>query len=101
MPAAVVGDAAVAALGEEEHLVFERVGRQRPAVAEHDRLPAAPVLVVDLGAVLGGEGRHGAYSLRINQMGQLQLVKLARRGHLGIRNVEVPKCRSVGLIGSR
>ena len=50
--AAVVRDAAVAVRGEEHHLVFPGVGAERPAVAEDDRLSRAPVLVVDLRAVL-------------------------------------------------
>src|SRR3712207_860532 len=57
--AAVVGDAAVAVAGQEEHLVFERVGGERPAVAEDDGLPRAPVLVVDSSAVAVGDGAHG------------------------------------------
>ena len=46
--AAVVGDAAVAVGGQEQHLRLPAVGIQRPAVAEHDRLSLAPVLVEDL-----------------------------------------------------
>ena len=56
--AAVVGDAAVAARGQEEHLVFEGVGAERPAVAEDDGLSGAPVVVVDLRAVLGRDRAH-------------------------------------------
>ena len=43
--AAVVGDAAVAVGGQEEHLVVPGVGVERPAVAEDDGLSRAPVLV--------------------------------------------------------
>jgi hypothetical protein len=50
--AAVTPDDAIAVRRQEEHLVFERVGRERPAVAEHHRLPASPVLVLDAGSVL-------------------------------------------------
>ena len=46
--AAVMGDAAVAAGGQEEHLVLQGVRAERPAVAEDDGLSAAPVLVVEL-----------------------------------------------------
>jgi hypothetical protein len=56
--AAVMGNAPVPARGEEEHLVFERVAGQGPAVAEHDRLPLSPVTVVDLRAVFRGNRRH-------------------------------------------
>src|SRR5690242_1001862 len=56
--AAVMGDAAITVLGKEEHLVFPGVGRQRPAVTEHDRLTGAPVLKIDLRAVFGGNVWH-------------------------------------------
>ena len=42
VPAAVVGDDAVALRQEEQHLVVPVVGGQRPAVAEHDRLTLCP-----------------------------------------------------------
>ena len=51
--AAVMGDAAIAARGEIEHLIFEGIGRQRPAMTEDHRLSAAPVVVIDLRAVFG------------------------------------------------
>ena len=56
--APVVGDDPVAVLQEEQHLVVPVVGRQRPAMAEHDRLTLTPVLVEDLGAVVRGDGGH-------------------------------------------
>ena len=49
-------------LEEEQHLSVPIVGRQRPTVAEHDRLTFASVLVEDLDAVLGGERRHACDS---------------------------------------
>ena len=58
MPAPVMGDAAVAAAGEEEHLIFEGVRRKRPAMAEHDGLSGAPVLVINLGSVLRLDRGH-------------------------------------------
>jgi hypothetical protein len=59
--ATVVGDATVAVRGQEEHLVLKRVRGQRPAVAEDDRLPLAPVLVIDLRAVLRLDDAHRAF----------------------------------------
>lgn len=56
--APVVGDDAIAVCEEEQHLRVPVVRRQRPAVAEHDGLPPAPVLVEDLDAVLGGDRGH-------------------------------------------
>ena len=58
MPAPVVGDDAVAVLQEEQHLGVPVVGRQRPAVAEDDRLARAPVLVEDLCPVGRGDRAH-------------------------------------------
>lgn len=58
VPAPVVRDDPVTLLQEEQHLVVPVVGRQRPAVAEHDRLARSPVLVVDLGSVRCGDCAH-------------------------------------------
>jgi len=58
MPAAIMGDAAIAARGEEEHLVLESVRAERPAMAEHDGLPRAPVVEIDFSPVLGGDRAH-------------------------------------------
>ena len=58
MAAAVVGDATVAVVGEEVHLVFEGVGAKGPAVAEDDWLAGAPVFVVEVGAVGCAECAH-------------------------------------------
>ncbi len=67
MAAPVMGDAAIAVRGEEEHLVLEGVGAERPAMAEDDRLSRAPILVIDLGAVLGRDRAHDA-SLRCSSL---------------------------------
>src|SRR6516165_11190710 len=58
MATAVMGDNAIAMMQEEQQLRVPIVGRQRPAVAEHDRLARTPVLVEDLHAVVGGNGGH-------------------------------------------
>ncbi len=55
MAAPVMGYDAIAVLEEEQHLRVPIIGRQRPAVAEHDGLTFAPVLVEDLNAVFGGD----------------------------------------------
>src|SRR5258706_12832979 len=60
--AAVMGNAAKTAGSQKEHLVFEGVRRERPAVTEDHGLSAAPVLVVDLRAVLGRDCTHGLIS---------------------------------------
>jgi hypothetical protein len=56
--ASIMRDAAVAVRSEEEHLVLEGVGAKRPAVAEHDRLSLAPIVVIDVRAVLGRDRAH-------------------------------------------
>jgi len=50
--APVRGDDAEALIKEEQQLRISVDGRERPAVAEHDRLTGTPVLVEDLGAAL-------------------------------------------------
>src|SRR6476660_1406868 len=62
MAAPVVGDDTIAVLEEEQHLRVPIIGRQRPPMAEHDGLTLAPVLVEDLDAVFGRDGRHGLVS---------------------------------------
>src|SRR5439155_20160448 len=46
--ASVVGDDAIAVFEEEQHLRIPLIGRQRPAVAENDRLTFAPVFIIDV-----------------------------------------------------
>jgi hypothetical protein len=58
MAASVMGDHAEAMLQEEQHLRIPIVSRKRPAMAEHDRPTRTPVLVENLGTVLGGDRRH-------------------------------------------
>src|SRR5665811_1963874 len=53
-----MGDRAIAVGRQEEHLSLPTIGIQWPAMAEHDGLSRAPVLVVDLRAVFR---RHRAH----------------------------------------
>ena len=50
-------------IGEEHHLGVPIVRRERPAMAEHDRLALAPVLIEYLDAVLCCDRRHDFVSL--------------------------------------
>jgi len=59
MTATVSCDTAIAPLGEEKHLVLERIRGEWPPVAEDDGLTLTPVLVIDLGAVLRDHCSHG------------------------------------------
>jgi len=61
--AAVMRDAAEAVGGQEVHLVLEGIRREWPPMAEDDGLPCAPVLEVNLRAVLGDEAVHDVLSL--------------------------------------
>ena len=54
----VMRDDAIAVSEEEQHLRVPIVRREGPAVAEHDGLALAPILVENLDAVAGGDCRH-------------------------------------------
>ena len=62
MSATVMGNAAIAVGGQEQHLSLPAIRIERPAVAEHHRLSCAPVLVVDLRAVFRRDRAHGRIS---------------------------------------
>src|ERR1700739_812732 len=51
MSSPVMRDDAIAALAKEQHLPVPVVRAQRPPVAEHDRLPFSPILVINLSPV--------------------------------------------------
>ena len=57
--AAVMGDDAIALIEEKQHLCIPVISRQRPAMAEHDGLTFAPILIENLNAVLGRNSVHG------------------------------------------
>src|ERR1019366_6783835 len=63
MATTVMGDRAIAVGCQEDHLSLPAIGIQWPAVAEHDGLSCAPILVVDLGAVFGCDRTHCLASL--------------------------------------
>src|ERR1700694_4175700 len=65
MSAPVVGNDAIAVLEEEQHLRVPIIGRQRPAVAQHDGLPFAPVLVVDFRPIFRRNCRHLMFSFAL------------------------------------
>jgi len=58
MPAPVVCDCAISVGREEEELFVPGVGIEWPPVTENDRLSRAPILVEDVGSVLGGNRWH-------------------------------------------
>src|SRR5438552_7527844 len=58
MSAAIMCDAAVAARGQEKHLVLKSVRAQRPAVAEGNGLTRAPIIVINLRSVFGSDRAH-------------------------------------------
>ena len=58
MAAAVVGNAAIPMGAQKQHLIFPGVRAQRPAMAEDHGLSTAPILVIDLRAVLRRDGVH-------------------------------------------
>ena len=58
MATAVVRNHAIAMTQEEQHLVVPVVGRERPAMTEHNGLTRPPVLVKYLRAVFGRDNGH-------------------------------------------
>src|SRR5580693_6128944 len=58
MATAVMGDHAIAMVQEEQQLRVPIIGRQGPAMAEHNCRARTPVLVEDLDTVLGRDGWH-------------------------------------------
>src|ERR1700677_267027 len=58
MSTTIMGNDAVTLLQEEHYLVVPVISAQRPAVMEDNRLTFAPILVKNLGAVLGGDRAH-------------------------------------------
>src|SRR5664280_1567619 len=60
--ATIMGDAAAVVGRQEHHLAFPGIGAERPAVTENDGFSCAPVLVIDLCAVFGGERVHDLVS---------------------------------------
>src|SRR5437899_4807718 len=65
MSAPVVGYDAIAVLEDEQQRRVPIIGRQRPAVAKHDGLTFAPVLVVDLRAIFRRNCRHVMFSFAV------------------------------------
>src|SRR5450830_1671969 len=63
MPSAVMRNGAKTVVGEMQHLRFPAVAVQWPAVAEHNRLAAAPVLVVKIVAFASFQISHGVAPL--------------------------------------
>src|SRR5437016_14461897 len=66
MAAPVVSDDAIAVLEEEQHLRVPIIGRQRPTMTEDNGLSFAPVLEINLGAVLGGHRVQYCESLTVS-----------------------------------
>jgi hypothetical protein len=58
MATTVVGDYPITLRQEKHHLIVPVVGAEWPAVVENDRLSLAPILVKNLGAVLGDDRAH-------------------------------------------
>jgi hypothetical protein len=58
VPASIMGDHPVTVPQKEHHLGVPIVGGKGPAMVEEERLTRAPILVENLGAVLGCDRRH-------------------------------------------
>src|SRR4030088_186460 len=69
MAAATVSDAPVSTRRQEEHLIVPGIGAERPPMAEDDRLTLAPVLEIDLRAILRGDRVHALFRLHVSCQG--------------------------------
>ena len=58
MASSIMGDTAITALRQKEHLILECIRAQRPAVAEDNRLSLAPVVVIDLRSIFCRDRTH-------------------------------------------
>src|SRR5258708_38681154 len=65
MSAPVVGYDAITLVEEEQHLRVPIIRRKRPAMAKHDGLPFAPILVINLRSVFRHDRAHVAPPLVI------------------------------------
>src|SRR6267143_134166 len=61
----VMGDDAVAVFEEEQHLRVPVIGRQRPTMAEDDGLSFAPIFIINLRPVFGGDRAHELISVLV------------------------------------
>jgi hypothetical protein len=81
MTSAVMSYDAIAVVDEKNHLRVPVIRRQRPAMAEHDGLTFAPVLVKDLDAVFG-RNRTPGYLLRGKSALDADIHKFGKRGRI-------------------
>jgi hypothetical protein len=58
MTSSIMGDTAIAVAGQEEHLVFKGIRVETIRVIEDNGLSRPPILKIELGAVLRGDGAH-------------------------------------------
>src|SRR5215831_6758261 len=83
--AAIMCDHTIALVEKKQHLCVPVIGRQRPAMAKHDGLPFAPILVKDFNAVFRLDETH-AYLLKLTSSVRMDVVGnalVARTGSLG------------------
>src|SRR5262245_45297375 len=102
MAAPVVCDDAEAVLREEQHLPVPCVRIQRPAVGERDDRTFPPILVIDLGAVLGGDSAHDSscYFLIVPLAVWLFAGGLARWSFGVLRSLSSCCAYNSGIVGS-
>src|SRR3978361_1787110 len=96
VPAPVVRDAAIALRRQEEHLVFEGISTERPAMAKDDRLSPAPIFEVDLCSVFHRDRIHVVISpLQVQRNGRYRRDRQADAALEGCRLVLLlALCRS-------
>src|ERR1051326_2059636 len=80
-----MGNRPVAVLYEEQHLARPRFRRQRPAVAQDHGLSRAPILVVNLSAILGLDSAH----LAVSFLDRLQCTRQSKSDQTADRTLNV------------
>ena len=97
MATTIVGDHAKAVLREKKHLAIPSVGVKRPAVRERYDRAFAPILIVDLAAILGGDCVHVLFSslsvavrLALPGIDFAELVSKLKAAHREISSIHKP-----------
>src|SRR5205085_339784 len=87
---AIMGDHSIAVIWKEQHLRVPVIGRERPAMREHHRLTRTPILVINLGAVLGLDRWHYGYSCFTPSFGDTRGPAIGKKNRI---RAHAPECR--------
>jgi hypothetical protein len=85
---AIMGNAAIAALSQKQHLIVPGIRAQGPPVAEDHGLSYTPILVINLGAVFGRNDRHRVTPDEVMNLKNLDLKNLDLK-NLDLKNLDL------------